>query len=390
MAGAGLRRGDDPRAPTAASRTGSDASPTSGPARRTCASKPFQAKIKVDGVGWYKGKASCILLGNVGELFGGVEAFEDARPDDGRLELGVVTAEGLLEWGAHARPHRGRLGEQVSRSRRRRRRSRSRSSSNRKVLYELDGGDRIEGQGVQGQGRGRRRSPSACRRRRMRPTAASTCATVDGRAGASVRPLPRLRVPLARGLRRAGPDLRDHRDPRPEAGARSRRQADEPAGRAAHGRASAVRQGPADAGGDRPRRLRALALRPGRDRARPGRPRQRRRPGRRAGERHRLRRDVRPRRRDPGRLARAVSSYEPEEGDGRRLRLALRHLDRRDRRRGADRRRPLPGVPRGLAQVPRRLEDGRDEPVGPKSGSRGSGRSAISRARSCSRSSGSS
>jgi len=35
----------------------------------------------VDGVGWYKGKASCILLGNVGKLFGGVEAFEDARPD---------------------------------------------------------------------------------------------------------------------------------------------------------------------------------------------------------------------------------------------------------------------------------------------------------------------
>ena len=44
-------------------------------------SKPFRAEIKVDGVGWYKGKASCILLGNVGKLFGGVEAFEDARPD---------------------------------------------------------------------------------------------------------------------------------------------------------------------------------------------------------------------------------------------------------------------------------------------------------------------
>ena len=29
------------------------------------------------------GKATCILLGNVGDLFGGVEAFEDASPDDG-------------------------------------------------------------------------------------------------------------------------------------------------------------------------------------------------------------------------------------------------------------------------------------------------------------------
>ncbi|HEY6068455.1 MAG TPA: diacylglycerol kinase family protein, partial [Gaiellaceae bacterium] len=57
--------------------------------------KPFRAKIEVDGARWYKGKASCILLGNVGKLFGGVEAFEHARPDDGKLELGVVTAEGL-------------------------------------------------------------------------------------------------------------------------------------------------------------------------------------------------------------------------------------------------------------------------------------------------------
>ena len=43
-------------------------------------SKPFRAEIKVDGVGWFKGKASCILVGNVGKLFGGVEAFEDASP----------------------------------------------------------------------------------------------------------------------------------------------------------------------------------------------------------------------------------------------------------------------------------------------------------------------
>ena len=62
-------------------------------------SKPFRANIEVDGANWYKGKASCILFGNVGKLVGGVEAFEDARPDDGRLELGIVTAEGLLEWG---------------------------------------------------------------------------------------------------------------------------------------------------------------------------------------------------------------------------------------------------------------------------------------------------
>jgi diacylglycerol kinase family enzyme len=60
--------------------------------------KPFRAKIKVDGARWYDGEASCILLGNVGKLFGGVEAFEDAHPDDGVLELGVVSADGVREW----------------------------------------------------------------------------------------------------------------------------------------------------------------------------------------------------------------------------------------------------------------------------------------------------
>src|SRR6185312_556526 len=47
--------------------------------------KPFRAKIAIDGLPWYTGKASCILFGNVGELLGGVEVFEDARPDDGKL-----------------------------------------------------------------------------------------------------------------------------------------------------------------------------------------------------------------------------------------------------------------------------------------------------------------
>jgi diacylglycerol kinase (ATP) len=55
-------------------------------------------RIKVDGVKWFDGDASCVLFGNVGRLFGGITAFADARPDDGRLELGVVTAEGTLQW----------------------------------------------------------------------------------------------------------------------------------------------------------------------------------------------------------------------------------------------------------------------------------------------------
>jgi diacylglycerol kinase (ATP) len=106
-------------------------------------SKPFRAEIKVDGVGWFKGKASCILVGNVGKLFAGVEAFEDASPDDGKLELGVVTAEGLLEWGrvlartAVGTPSKSPFTQTTK--------ARSvKVKLNRKVLYELDGGDRTK------------------------------------------------------------------------------------------------------------------------------------------------------------------------------------------------------------------------------------------------------
>jgi diacylglycerol kinase (ATP) len=55
-------------------------------------------KIKVDGAEWFTGAASCVLLGNLGEITGGVRAFDDARPDDGCLEVGVATAEGAWQW----------------------------------------------------------------------------------------------------------------------------------------------------------------------------------------------------------------------------------------------------------------------------------------------------
>jgi diacylglycerol kinase (ATP) len=106
-------------------------------------SKPFRADIRVDGAPWYRGKASCILLGNVGKLFGGVEAFDDARPDDGRLEVGVVTAEGLLEWGRMIA--RTALGTPDKSPLARTTKARSvKVKLNRKVLYELDGGDRTK------------------------------------------------------------------------------------------------------------------------------------------------------------------------------------------------------------------------------------------------------
>jgi diacylglycerol kinase (ATP) len=103
--------------------------------------KPFDAKIRIDGHEWFHGDATCILLGNVGRLFGGVEVFEHARPDDGKLEVGVVTADGLVQWlrtvartavgnaddSPYAKSTEGRT---------------VRIKLDRKVRYELDGGDR--------------------------------------------------------------------------------------------------------------------------------------------------------------------------------------------------------------------------------------------------------
>jgi diacylglycerol kinase (ATP) len=55
-------------------------------------------RIEVDGAAWFKGKASCLLVGNLGDVIGGISAFSEARPDDGRLNVGVVTASGALDW----------------------------------------------------------------------------------------------------------------------------------------------------------------------------------------------------------------------------------------------------------------------------------------------------
>lgn len=104
-------------------------------------SPSFEAKIKVDGTPWYEGPASCILVGNVGELFGGIDVFADAQPDDGKLDIGVLTSEGPVQLvRATARTTLGSAEKspfvRVTQG------SKVRAKLDRKVRYELDGGDR--------------------------------------------------------------------------------------------------------------------------------------------------------------------------------------------------------------------------------------------------------
>jgi len=110
-------------------------------ASKNLRTEPFEAKIEVNDELWYEGPASCILLGNLGSLFGGIEAFDDASPDDGLLEVGVTNAEGLGEWARTvARTAVGSSAKspfvQVTKAKK------LTASLDRKVPYELDGGDR--------------------------------------------------------------------------------------------------------------------------------------------------------------------------------------------------------------------------------------------------------
>jgi diacylglycerol kinase family enzyme len=103
--------------------------------------KPFAAEVAVDGEDWYEGPASLVLFGNVGEAFAGVKTFEHALADDGLLEVGVGSADGLIEWSRTlARSAIGQASKSpfvhVTKGRS------IVVKLDRKVLYELDGGDR--------------------------------------------------------------------------------------------------------------------------------------------------------------------------------------------------------------------------------------------------------
>jgi len=102
---------------------------------------PTHLKIKIDGTSWFEGDATCVLLGNVGTVLGGVRVFDDASPDDGWLDVGVSTAAGPIQW--------ARLLGQISAGSARRspfiRTTRAKRISIKlsvPAAYELDGGAR--------------------------------------------------------------------------------------------------------------------------------------------------------------------------------------------------------------------------------------------------------
>jgi diacylglycerol kinase (ATP) len=97
--------------------------------------------IDVERQRWFDGEASCVLVANVSTIVGGLSPFESAEPDDGVLEVGVVEAEGAIQWArVFGRMAVGRIeGSPMTRTTSARRID---VKAGRKIDYELDGGHR--------------------------------------------------------------------------------------------------------------------------------------------------------------------------------------------------------------------------------------------------------
>ena len=135
---------------------------------RATLAEPVRMSVQVDGSTWFKAQASCLLLGNMGTLTGGLTAFPDARPDDGLLEVGVVTAHGPAQWAkvlarlVRGHPDRSKLVRTTSGRR-------VDVKLDRPIPYELDGG-------------ARRSAPGGCRRKSSRQPSPCPSRHKDGRS----------------------------------------------------------------------------------------------------------------------------------------------------------------------------------------------------------------
>jgi diacylglycerol kinase (ATP) len=97
--------------------------------------EPFKARVTVDGELFFDGPATCVLVGNVGTLKGGVEAFPEASVTDGILDLAVLTAAGMREWAGvmvAALRHRQHLAAHAQ------------MGKGHEIVVELDGKHRFE------------------------------------------------------------------------------------------------------------------------------------------------------------------------------------------------------------------------------------------------------
>ncbi|MFE4226367.1 diacylglycerol/lipid kinase family protein [Arthrobacter sp. NPDC056886] len=60
--------------------------------------KPVKARISVDGGEPVRRRIRSVMVGNCGRLMGGIEIFPEAKPDDGVLDLLILSPRGRLGW----------------------------------------------------------------------------------------------------------------------------------------------------------------------------------------------------------------------------------------------------------------------------------------------------
>ncbi|NNE95709.1 MAG: diacylglycerol kinase [Acidimicrobiales bacterium] len=58
----------------------------------------IRTTIDIDGQRWFDGRSAMVLVGNFGTISGGIEVFPDAQPDDGQLDVLVLSASSLRDW----------------------------------------------------------------------------------------------------------------------------------------------------------------------------------------------------------------------------------------------------------------------------------------------------
>lgn len=108
---------------------------------RNLKASPVRATVSLEGRPFFRGDITCVLFGNVSDIGAGVQVFDGARPDDGLLEFGVVSAKTRLAWARTlGRAALGRAERSpfvtVGRGRA------MRIDFDRPILYEVDGGSR--------------------------------------------------------------------------------------------------------------------------------------------------------------------------------------------------------------------------------------------------------
>ncbi|MEO7070489.1 MAG: diacylglycerol kinase family protein, partial [Nostocoides sp.] len=71
-------------------------------AARHLADEPFAATVGLDGTPGTPTRARTVVVGNCGELTGGIVLLPEARVDDGSLDVAVLTPESLAQWASLA------------------------------------------------------------------------------------------------------------------------------------------------------------------------------------------------------------------------------------------------------------------------------------------------